>query len=106
LITIGLSPELHRITAIYSKADQPNTSGTCTPGTPTPPRRDPAMNPDTIPLHLSQLPRRVELELKAGALEQLQALSQRSGRCIDELALELIDRALQRENRPDGLNFS
>ena len=64
------------------------------------------MNPDTIPLHLSQLPRRVELELKAGALEQLQALSQRSGRCIDELALELIDRALQRENRPDGLNFS
>ena len=64
------------------------------------------MNPDTVPLHLSLLPRRVELELKAGVLERLQVLSQRSGRCIDELALELIDRALQRESSPDGIEFS
>jgi hypothetical protein len=97
---------MHHITAIYAKTDQSNTSGTSTSDTPNSPTCDPAMNSETVPLRLFHLPRRVELELTAGVLERLHVLSQRSGRCIDELALELIDRALQRESNPDGVEFT
>jgi predicted DNA-binding protein len=53
------------------------------------------MTPESAPANLADLPRRLELDLPPPVLERLQQLSQRSGRSIDELALELIDRALQ-----------
>jgi len=55
------------------------------------------MPPDSVPANLAELPRRLELELSPPVLERLQQLSERSGRSIDELALELIDRALQND---------
>ena len=53
------------------------------------------MPPESVPANLAEFPRRLELELPPPVLERLQQLSERSGRSIDELALELIDRALQ-----------
>lgn len=53
------------------------------------------MSPDSVPANLAELPRRLELDLPPPVLERLQQLSERTGRSIDELALELIDRALQ-----------
>jgi hypothetical protein len=52
------------------------------------------MPPESVPANLAEFPRRLELELPPPVLERLQQLSERSGRSIDELALELIDRAL------------
>jgi len=43
----------------------------------------------------SRLPRRLTLELNPAVLAALESLSQRTGRSIDELALEFIDRAMQ-----------
>lgn len=64
------------------------------------------MRMDAVPAHLLGLPRRIELELAPELLDELLRRSEASGRCIDELALELIDRALQQDSgttahRPD-----
>jgi hypothetical protein len=56
------------------------------------------MAPDTIPADLAGLPPRLDLELPPAVLEQLQSLSQTTGRSIDELALQLIDWALQQDS--------
>jgi hypothetical protein len=56
------------------------------------------MAPDTIPADLARFPRRLDLELPPAVLEQLQSLSQTTGRSIDELALQLIDWALQQDS--------
>lgn len=53
------------------------------------------MPPDSVPANLAELPRRLELDLPPPVLEGLQQRSERSGCSIDELVLELIDRALQ-----------
>ncbi len=50
------------------------------------------------PPHLLGLPRRIELELAPELLDELLRRSEASGRSIDELALELIDRALQQDS--------
>jgi hypothetical protein len=47
---------------------------------------------------VARLPRRVELELNPEVLDELSRHSEASGRSIDELALELIDRALQQDS--------
>jgi hypothetical protein len=64
------------------------------------------MDLDSIPADLEQLPIRLDVELPPALLEQLQTLSQTTGRSIDELALQLIDWALQQDSgavatRPD-----
>jgi hypothetical protein len=56
------------------------------------------MAPDTIPADLTGFPRRLDLELPPAVLEQLQSLSQTTGRSIDELAMQLIDWALQQDS--------
>ena len=56
------------------------------------------MDLEAAPGSLERLPRRLELELAPEVLDELQRRSQASGRCIDELALELIDRALQQDS--------
>ena len=56
------------------------------------------MDLDAVPAHLLRLPRRIELELAPEVLDELLRRSEASGRCIDELALELIDRALQQDS--------
>jgi hypothetical protein len=56
------------------------------------------MDLDAVPAHLLGLPRRIELELAPDVLDKLLRRSEASGRCIDELALELIDRSLQQDS--------
>jgi hypothetical protein len=58
---------------------------------------------DTIPADLERLPIRLDLELPPAVLEQLQTLSQTTGRSIDELALQLIDWALQQDSGATAL---
>ena len=58
------------------------------------------MEPDVVPADLARLPRPVELELNPDVLDELCRRSEASGRSIDELALELIDRALQQDSGP------
>ena len=55
------------------------------------------MDQHLVPTDLVRLPRRIGLELTPALLEELQRRSKASGRSIDELALELIDRALQQD---------
>jgi hypothetical protein len=55
------------------------------------------MTPESVPANLEELARRLELELPPRVLGRLQQLSERSGRSIDELVLQLIDRALQND---------
>jgi hypothetical protein len=57
-----------------------------------------AIEPDAVPADLARLPRGVELELNPEVLDELSRRSKASGRSIDELALELIDRALQQDS--------
>ncbi len=56
------------------------------------------MNADSIPADLGRLPIRLDVELPPAMLEQLQTLSQTTGRSVDELALQLIDWALQQDS--------
>jgi hypothetical protein len=49
---------------------------------------------DPFVLRPDQLPRRLELELPQELLEPLQRSADRSGRSLNELLLELLDRAL------------
>jgi hypothetical protein len=56
------------------------------------------MNPDSIPADLGRLPISLDVELPPPVLEQLQTLSQTTGRSVDELALQLIDWALQQDS--------
>ncbi len=49
---------------------------------------------------LMRLPRRIELELTPEVLDELQRRSDASSRSVEELALELIDRALQQNSGP------
>jgi hypothetical protein len=49
---------------------------------------------------LMRLPRRIELDLTPEVLDELQRRSDASGRSVEELALELIDRALQQNSGP------
>ena len=56
------------------------------------------MERHAVPADLARLPRRVELELNPEVLDELSRRSKASGRSIDELALELIDRALQQDS--------
>jgi len=49
---------------------------------------------------LMRLPRPIELELTSEVLDELQRRSDASGRSVEELALELIDRALQQNSGP------
>jgi hypothetical protein len=56
------------------------------------------MRLDAVSAHLLGLPRRIELELAPELLDELLRRSKASGRSIDELALELIDRALQHDS--------
>lgn len=44
----------------------------------------------------AHFPRRLELELSAEAMELLIRLAERSGRSINEVALELLDRQIRR----------
>jgi hypothetical protein len=53
---------------------------------------------DVVPANLDALTSRLELEISAQVIEKLQKFSRASGRSIDELALELIDRALQQDS--------
>jgi|688.fasta_scaffold21174_5 hypothetical protein len=61
------------------------------------------MAPDTIPADLERLPIRLDLELPPAVLEQLKSLSQTTGRSIDELALQLIDWALQQDSGAEAI---
>jgi hypothetical protein len=56
------------------------------------------MERHAVPADLARLPRRVALELNPEVLAELSRRSKASGRSIDELALELIDRALQQDS--------
>jgi hypothetical protein len=47
-----------------------------------------------------RLPRRIELDVTPEVLDELQRRSDASGRSVEELALELIDRALQQNSGP------
>lgn len=49
----------------------------------------------TFVMDHSNLPRRLSLNLDPAVVERLEALSQRSGRCVDEVALQLLDRTMQ-----------
>jgi hypothetical protein len=55
------------------------------------------MDSDSLSTDLARLPIRLEVELPPAVHEQLQDLSRTTGRSIDEVALELIDRALQQD---------
>lgn len=56
------------------------------------------MSFDMVPANLDALTRRLELELSPEVLEELSRRSEASGRSIDELALELIDRELKQDS--------
>ena len=56
------------------------------------------MERHAVPADRARLPRRVELELNPEVLAELSRRSKASGRSIDELAQELIDRALQQDS--------
>lgn len=49
------------------------------------------------PADLERLPKRLSLELTPAVLAELQRRSEASGRSIDELALEQLDRGLQQD---------
>jgi hypothetical protein len=49
----------------------------------------------------TRLPRRLTLELDPRVFDRLQSVSAETGRCIDELALQCIDRALQASGSTD-----
>ncbi|MBD1194364.1 ribbon-helix-helix protein, CopG family [Vulcanococcus sp. Clear-D1] len=46
----------------------------------------------------TKLPRTLDLELSAEAMEWLLTTAQQTGRCEEELILEILDRALQSRN--------
>jgi hypothetical protein len=71
-------------------------------GAPSQPPVVAAMPPESVPANLAELPRRLELEVPPPVLERLELLSERSDRSIDELAMELIDRGLQRDLNEKG----
>ena len=50
----------------------------------------------------NKLPKTLDLELSAEALEWLRTTAQQTGRCEEELILEILDRALQ--SRKPGQN--
>ncbi|QVL52711.1 MAG: hypothetical protein KFB97_15275 [Cyanobium sp. M30B3] len=56
------------------------------------------MGPEAAPADLARLLRRFALQINPEVLEDLRRRSSASGRSIDELALELIDRALQQDS--------
>jgi hypothetical protein len=58
------------------------------------------MNLQSAPADLMRLPERIELELIPEVLDELQRRSDASCRSVEELAFELIDRALQQNNGP------
>jgi predicted HicB family RNase H-like nuclease len=56
------------------------------------------MNESDYSLDPSRFPRRLELNLSAELHSQLQELARRSGRSIDEIILQQLDRSLRADN--------
>lgn len=52
---------------------------------------------DQFRLREDQLPQRLQLELPQEVLDRLQRSAEQSGRCLNELLVELLDRALQQQ---------
>jgi hypothetical protein len=59
-----------------------------------------ALVPELSTLDPGQMPRRISLDLDPSVVSYLQRQSEATGRCIDELALQLLDRALQADSSP------
>lgn len=59
-----------------------------------------ALVPELSALDPAQMPRRISLDLNPRVVSYLERQSEATGRCIDELVLHALDRALQADSSP------